>query len=250
MAVSAAYMAGRDEKPVFVPKVLLGKLAKGDSGKQRGKVLHERNIMRVFSSAHSVYMLKYYQCAQEAFALRHSLLMDYHHGSVTLLEHLQMRKDSLSMEGRLGLLAHISNALRFLAYYKVVHMDLTFSNVLVYDGYLPRLIDFGEAYHRDTIDSTIKGDYCPGFTLPYCAPEVFTGKEFSSAQDMFSFGIIVYRLLHSALPFFPVDSLVGVYRRKAYHSRLMVAPEALTSICQEQVCFLLLQLVNLCLRVE
>ena len=40
-------------------------------------------------------------------------------------------------------MAQLSNGLRFLAYYKVVHMDLTLSNVLVFDNYLPKIIDFG-----------------------------------------------------------------------------------------------------------
>lgn len=91
-------------------------------------------------------------------------------------------------------------------------MDLTLSNILVYDGYLPKIIDFGEAYHRETIEATAKSAYAPGFTLPYCAPEVFRNKEFSSAQDMFSFGVIIFRLLLNALPIFPSDSLVRVYR--------------------------------------
>jgi serine/threonine protein kinase len=76
----------------------------------------------------------------------------------------------------LALLAQLSNGLRFLAYYKVVHMDLTLGNVLVFDNYLPKIIDFGEAYHSETIEATIRNAYVPGFTLPYCAPEVFKNK--------------------------------------------------------------------------
>lgn len=230
--------------------MLVAKIAKGDSGRQRGKLMHERNIVRLFSSAHSGYLLKYYACNQANFPYRNALLMDYQAGTSTLLEHLQLRRDTLSLEGKLTLLAHLSNGLRFLAYYKVVHMDLTLSNVLVYDNCLPKIIDFGEAYHRDTVEATLKTAYSPGFTLPYCAPEVFKNKEFSSAQDMFSFGVIIFRLLLNALPFFPADSLVGVYRAGAQHQRFLFAPEGLASVCQEQVCFLLLQLVNLCLRAQ
>ena len=90
--------------------------------------------------------------------------------------------------------------------------------------------------------------YVPGFTLPYCAPEVFKNKEFCRAQDMFSFGIIIYRILMNALPFFPADSLINVYKAGLHHTRYFLAPEALTSICNQQVCFLLLQLVNLCMK--
>lgn len=144
--------------------------------------------------------------------------MDYHPGSLTLLEHLQLRKHSLPLESKLTLLAHISNGLRFLAYYKVVHMDLTLNNILIYDNFLPKIIDFGEAFHRETIESTIKNAYSPGFTLPYCAPEVFMkGKDFSSSQDIFSFGVVIFRVLLNILPFFPSDSLIAIYKAKAYH---------------------------------
>jgi serine/threonine protein kinase len=255
MAVSASYVGGagtatRGGDPVFLQKALVAKSARGESSRQQGKVQHERNIVRLFSSAHSGYLLKYYACNQSSFALRHSLLMDYHAGTVALLDHLQLRRESLSVEGKLTLLAHLSNGLRFLAYYKVVHMDLTLTNILVYDGYLPKIIDFGEAYHRETIEATVKTAYAPGFTLPYCAPEVFKNKEFSPAQDMFSFGMIIYRLLLNALPIFPADSLVGVYRAGDHHSRFFLAPEGLAAVCQQRVCFLLLQLVNLCLRAQ
>ena len=231
-------------------KVLVAKTPKGESGRQKAKIMHERNIVRLFNSAHSGYMLKYYGCTQQAFPYRNALLMDYHPGTVALLEHLQLRRESLSVEGKLALLAHLSNGLRFLAYYKVTHMDLTLSNVLVHDGYLPKIIDFGEAYHRNTLKATLQGAYAPGFTLPYCAPEVFTHKEFSSATDMFSFGVVIHRVLLNALPFFPADSLVGVYRAGEHHGRFLLAPEALASVCNQQVCFLLLQLVKLCLRAQ
>jgi hypothetical protein len=68
-----------------LPKILLAKSAKGDSGRQREKVMHERSIVRLFSSAHSGYMLKYYSCKQDNFPFRNSLLMNYHPGTVALL---------------------------------------------------------------------------------------------------------------------------------------------------------------------
>ncbi len=67
---------------------------------------------------------------------------------------------------------------------------------------------------------------------------------------MFSFGVIIYRLLLNALPIFPADSLVAVYRAGNHHSQFFLAPEGLASICQQRVCFLLLQLVNHCLRAQ
>jgi len=100
MAVNAAYAAGKEqnkEKQQFMQKVLVAKTAKGESGRQRGKLMHERNIVKLFSSAHSGYLLKYYTCSQPSFAYRHALLMDYHSANTPLLDYLQLRRDSLSV---------------------------------------------------------------------------------------------------------------------------------------------------------
>jgi len=75
-------------------------------------------------------------------------MMEYNPCSVSLADHLVLTRLSLSLTGKLNLLAHISNGLRFLVYYKIVHMDLNLNNILVCDGYLPKMIDFGEAYQQ------------------------------------------------------------------------------------------------------
>jgi len=66
-------------------------------------------------------------------------------------------------------------------------------------------------------------NYAPGFTLPYCSPEVFTKKAFSSVQDVFSFGIIMFKILTGTLPYFPCDSLIPFYKNHCYHSKFMLA---------------------------
>ena len=189
----------------MLSKWLLAKGAKSETAKHRNKLHHEKSIVKIFSSAYSGYLLKYYSCSQESFAFRHCLLMDYNPYNITLLDHLSLRKHSLSVESKLNLLANISNGLRFLTYYKVVHMDLNLNNILVYDGYLPKIIDFGEAYNREVVEANPNVPYSPGFTIPYCSPEVFLEKEFTTSQDMFSFGIIIFRTLLNALPFFASD---------------------------------------------
>ena len=69
--------------------------------------------------------------------------MDFHPSNMTLFDHLSIRRVSLSLELKLSILTHISNALRFLFYYKIVHMDLNLNNILIHDGHLPKIIDFG-----------------------------------------------------------------------------------------------------------
>jgi serine/threonine protein kinase len=233
-------------------KLVMIKEGKSESYRSRTKIFHEKNIVKTFSSAHSGYILKYYNSSQETYAYRNGLMMDYNPYCVTLADHLTISRESLSLDSKLHMLAHISNGLRFLTYYKIVHLDLNPSNVLVYDGYLPKIIDFGEAYHAEVVEmETAKQiPYSPGFTLPYCPPEVFTQKTFSSAQDVFSFGVIMFRLLAGFLPFYPGDSLIRVFSSGEYHWRWLLAAERVEEMARPEACELLLQLMGRCVRVE
>lgn len=127
------------------------KEAKSEAAKHKAKILHEKNIIKLFQFANSPYLFKYYNCNQSKFVHKYSLLMDYSPFSITLLNHLSLRRESLSIESKLNILSHISNGLRFLTYYKVVHMDLSLSNIVMVDGHLPKIIDFGESYNRDVV---------------------------------------------------------------------------------------------------
>lgn len=98
--------------------------------------------------------------------------MDYNPSYMNLLSFISKRKESLGLLSKLTILIHISNSLRFLHYYKVVHMDLNPNNILVNEEYLTKLIDFGESYNHDLVGPhvDVKKLYNPGYTIPYCPP--------------------------------------------------------------------------------
>ena len=62
---------------------------------------------------------------------------------------------------------------------------------------IPKIVDFGLAKILGPHEVT-KESYG---TVGYCAPEVLQKKPYSFCCDMWSFGIIVYGLLSSTLPF-------------------------------------------------
>jgi serine/threonine protein kinase len=53
------------------------------------------------------------------------------------------------MRTKLYLLLNIVLAMRFLISKEIVHLDLKPTNVIVTKQLIPKIIDFGEAYHRD-----------------------------------------------------------------------------------------------------
>jgi serine/threonine protein kinase len=74
-------------------------------------------------------------------------------------------------------------------------MDLNLNNILVYKDYLIKLIDFGESY-SPKLKSSYGVTFKRGYTFPFISPEYFERKNpFTIKQDIFSFGIIMYRFI-------------------------------------------------------
>ncbi len=102
--------------------------------------------------------------------------------------------------------------------YHVVHRDIKPENIFVSATGDFKLGDFGIAR---TIEKTTFGMSKKG-TYPYMAPEIYQGKESDILVDMYSLGLVMYRMLNdNRLPFFPeypkkvtyVDRENALYRR-------------------------------------
>lgn len=82
----------------------------------------------------------------------------------------------------------------------LVHRDVTLANVLVdLDGDAPRvrLGDFGLARDADPVTGRVG----PQGTYAFMAPEALRGEGCSPASDVWSLGVVAYRLLTGALPY-------------------------------------------------
>jgi serine/threonine protein kinase/tetratricopeptide (TPR) repeat protein len=89
---------------------------------------------------------------------------------------------------RVGLLAQVLQALVYMHRWGIIHRDLKPGNVLVVDGQA-KVLDFGLAIAREGLagQQTVGS---PGFV----APELFEGQPASAASDLFSLGMVAYRL--------------------------------------------------------
>lgn len=112
----------------------------------------------------------------------------------------------------------ILTALEVCQKYHVVHRDIKPENIFVSATGDFKLGDFGIA---STIEKTTFGMSKKG-TYPYMAPEIYQGKESDILVDMYSLGLVMYRILNdNRLPFFPeypkkvtyVDRENALYRR-------------------------------------
>jgi serine/threonine-protein kinase len=114
----------------------------------------------------------------------------------------------LPVRGRIELFRVVCDAVQFAHRALVVHRDLKPSNILVADRdgtATPKLLDFGIAKVLDDggTDRTVsRTDAGRGRLTPaYASPEQVRGEPVTTAMDVYSLGVVLYRLLTGRSPY-------------------------------------------------
>lgn len=115
-------------------------------------------------------------------------------GERTLAERLNKR---LSLKSALSLAEQMLDALAYAHQQRIIHCDVKPENMMLFAGERLRLGDFGIAkFAQNTIQGSGTG------TVGYMAPEQAMGKP-SQRSDVFSVGLIIYRMLTAEWPEWP-----------------------------------------------
>ena len=101
------------------------------------------------------------------------------------------------------ILRQVSSAVEYLHSLRIIHRDLKPENVVLQpqtDGtLLYKLIDLG--YAKELDQSSLASSFVG--TLQYLAPELFLEKQYSSAVDNWSFGLLTHEIIVGRRPFLP-----------------------------------------------
>lgn len=108
--------------------------------------------------------------------------------------------EHLSLKERLKLFNKVCEAVSFAHRNLIIHRDLKPSNILVSKNGEPKLLDFGISKLLDGNEET-RNTALGAMTPQYAAPEQIQGEGVSTATDIYSLGVILYRIVTGELPF-------------------------------------------------
>ncbi len=111
-------------------------------------------------------------------------------------------KESSSADELLGVLVELCDAVAYMHRHLMLHGDIKPSNVMVTVEKHAKLLDFGTAQMLST-ESELQGTdetTLRPITMRYASPENLKGERLSTASDVYSLGITLYRILAGSLP--------------------------------------------------
>lgn len=118
---------------------------------------------------------------------------------------------SLGLRARLDLVCTLCSAVHYVHQHLMVHGDLKGNNILVTNNGVVKLLDFGIAQLLNTSamdEAEAAVSRVVALTPAYASPEQVRGEPLTTSSDVYSLGVLLYRLLAGTLPFeLPSDAI-------------------------------------------
>ncbi|GET02553.1 kinase-like domain-containing protein [Rhizophagus clarus] len=143
-------------------------------------------------------IVKFYGITQDPQTYNYIMVMEYANDG-SLREYLKTNFNKLNWESKITYLYDIITGLKFIHDNYLIHRDLHIGNILKLK-YKVAITDMGLC--KPTISNARKNNIYG--VLPYIAPEILRGQTYTSAADIYSFGMIMYEIISGLPPFHDV----------------------------------------------
>jgi serine/threonine-protein kinase len=137
------------------------------------------------------------------------LVMEFVRGET--LEQLSRRVGPMAPDRAAYFTDRVLAALQYAHRAGIVHRDMKPANVMVAESGGIKIMDFGTARVRGAEHMTVDGSVLG--TPAYMAPEQVLGRDVDERADLYSVGVLFYRLLSGALPF-EADTPLAMMQRQ------------------------------------
>ena len=163
-------------------------------------------------------IVKYYNYLKEDNHIY--IIMEYLEGS-TLRQYMKDNSENITEDIARNIIKQLLNALSYLHYScDICHRDIKPENIMFTeknDISHIKLLDFGLS--SDSFESKLKMQNCG--TITYMAPEQISSKRYTKSVDIWSVGIIVYRLLNKGKnPFYNKGDTTSVLIENINHKEI------------------------------
>ncbi|NWF99028.1 MAG: protein kinase [Nitrospirae bacterium] len=123
------------------------------------------------------------------------IIMEYLEGAT--LDNVLENVEKLSLERIIDITIQVCNGLEYAHNLGIIHQDINPRNIFLQSDGRVKIIDFGLACRRGSVDSNF---LFPG-SLHYISPEQIQGNPVDERSDIYSLGITVYEMLTGEKPY-------------------------------------------------